>query len=130
MKIIVLILFILFNVNLFSQGIQKQQSVSTSQVGGRFEIVQSELLRSNTFKLDKYNGDIFVYVKTNDDWYGWQEVPRSALINDLAIPEKINYQLFMGGVMASDCFLLNINTGVSWILVEDKKGNYSFQALE
>ncbi len=116
--------------DLNSQSLQKYNAVSTSQVGGRFEIVQSEILRSNTFKVDKYEGNIFVYVKTQDDWFGWQEVPRSSSLNDLVLPDKINYQLFMGGVMASDCFFLNINTGVTWILIEDKKGSFSFQKLD
>jgi hypothetical protein len=125
-----LLLFILFSsVNIYSQT-QKYQATHTSQEGGRYEIIQSEIKRSNTFKLDKFTGKVYQFVSTNNDWFTWQQVYRSYAESDTAIPEKINYQIFMGGIAAKDCFLLNINTGITWILVEDKKtGIYSFEVF-
>ena len=63
-----LLLFLLCSANLYSQGLEKHQSVTTSQTGGRYEIVQSEIKRSNTFKLDKYTGRIYVFVTAKNDW--------------------------------------------------------------
>lgn len=125
-----LLLFVLLSFsNIYSQ-LQKYQAVATSQVGGRYEIIQSEIKRINTFKLDKYTGKVYVFVTTKSDWYAWQEVNKSNVELDTTIPERINYQIFMGGILAKDCFLLNINTGATWLLVEDKKtANYYFESF-
>ncbi len=130
MKTILVILFLFSSVKIFSQSIEKYQAVATSQTGGRYEILQSQIKRSNTFKLDKFTGQIFVFVSTKNDKVAWQEVPKNSGILDTTVSDRINYQLFMGGTMARDCFLLNINTGVTWVLVEDRKGNYAFEVFE
>lgn len=130
MKRILLLLILFSSVNIHSQ-VQKYQTVTTSQVGGRYEIIQSEIKRSNTFKLDKFTGRVYQFVSTKNDWFAWQQLYKSYVELDTTIPEKINYQIFMGGIAAKDCFLLNINTGVTWVLVEDKKtGSYSFEVFE
>ena len=80
--------------------------------------------------MDKYTGKVYSFVTTKSDWLAWQEIPKSFVTGDTSISEKINYQLFMGGILAKDCFLLNINTGVTWVLVEDKKsGNFYFEVF-
>jgi len=126
----ILLLFILFScTNIYSQ-LQNYQATTTSQVGGRYEIIQSQIKRSNTFKLDKFTGKVYMFVSTKDDWYTWQEVYKGNVELDKVIPEKINYQIFMGGIAAKDCFLININTGVTWMLTEDKKtGSYQFEVF-
>ncbi len=129
MKKTLLLLAFLYFANSYSQ-LERQQAVTTSQVGGRYEILQSEIKRNNTFKLDKYTGKVYMFVSTSLDWYAWQEVQKSNARLDTIIPDKINYQLFMGGISAKDCFLLNINTGTTWMLVVDKSGNYSFDIFE
>ncbi len=130
MKKMLLLLLLFSCLNIHSQA-QKYQAATTSQVGGRYEIIQSEIKRSNTFKLDKFTGKVYQFVSTKDDWFAWQQVYKSYVELDTTIPETINYQIFMGGIAAKDCFLLNINTGVTWILVEDKKtGSYSFEVFE
>jgi hypothetical protein len=129
MKRILQLLILLCCTNIYSQ-LDKYQAKITSQVGGRYEILQSEIKRSNTFKLDKFTGKVYMFSTTTNDWFTWQEVPKSFASDDTAIPEKINYQLFMGGIAAKDCFLLNINTGVTWILVVNKSGNYSFDLFD
>ena len=126
MKNLFLLMILLFYSNIFSQT-QKYQSVKTSQNGGRYEIIQSEIKRSNTFKLDKFSGKLFVFVSTKNDWFAWQEVSKSFSSEDTANPSVINYQIYMGGIAAKDCFLLNINTGITWVLTEDKDGNFFFQ---
>lgn len=126
----ILLLFILFScTNIYSQ-LQNYQATTTSQVGGRYEIIQSQIKRSNTFKLDKFTGKVYMFVSTKNDWYTWQEVYKGYVELDKVIPEKINYQIFMGGIAAKDCFLININTGVTWMLTEDKKtGSYQFEVF-
>lgn len=33
---------------------------------------------------------------------------------------NINYQIFLGGDDLNDCFLINIHTGKTWVLLPDK----------
>lgn len=127
LKLILLLLLCLI-INLYSQ--EKRQAVKTSQTGGRYEIVQSEIFRNQTFKLDKYTGKVLQLVNTLYDRVLWQDVPKNTSNPDIVLPDKINYQLFLGGMFARDCFLLNINTGTTWLLVKDSVDNVSFEYFE
>jgi hypothetical protein len=40
---------------------------------------------------------------------------------DKAVPGRVNYQIFTSGVSLKYTFLLNVNTGVSWVLAENKE---------
>ena len=99
--------------------------VSTSQTGGRYEIIQSNVLRELLFKLDKYTGEVYQYVKydTGIIGNGWEKVAVLMKMDEIKDPTKINYQLFMSGLSAGDCFLLNINNGNTYRLFKDKKDN-------
>jgi len=130
MRKILFLLFLLCSINAHSQQIEKYQAVKTSQTGGRYEIVQSEIIRSQTFKIDKYTGTVYQFVKTKDDLSTWQLVPKNVATFDTVIPDKINYQLFLGGIVVRDCFLLNINTGATWVLVKDSNDYLSFENFE
>jgi hypothetical protein len=130
MKKILYLLLLLYSMNTYSQGLQKYQAVKTSQTGGRFEIAQSEIQRRQTFKLDKYTGTAYVLVEIAKDVSSWQEVRKDVARFDTVMPDVVNYQLFLGGIFARDCFLMNINTGATWVLAQDNKGNFLFQVFE
>ena len=125
-KLLLLLVSILF-LSTNALSLDTKQAVSTSQTGGRFEIIQSELVRKNTFLLDKYFGQVYVLVKKSNDYPDWEPVKVYPSSTDESPKNKINYQIFMGGIMARDCFLLNINTGETWILVETKDKGYMFE---
>ena len=127
MKKIILSLFMGL-MNLSSYAYDTNSAVKSSVENGRYEIVQSEIARKLTFKLDKYTGKVYQYVKTSSDSnpYSWQPVYWIGCSDEKEIPTKINYQLFLGGTAVSDCFLLNINTGKTWLLYEDSDGNGNF----
>ena len=97
-------------------------SVSTSQTGGRYEIIQSNIKRSLFFKLDKFTGDVYQFVSTSDGGYTWQKINVEGKGLG-SLNKSITYQLFMGGMMAADCILLNIVTGETFMLFEDSKTN-------
>ena len=130
MKKILFLLFLLCSINVYSQETENYQAVKTSQTGGRYEIVQSEITRRHTFKIDKYTGTVLQFVKTSEDVSTWQLVPKTPAKFDTVIPDQINYQVFLGGIAIRDCFLLNINTGATWILVKDSAENLSFENFE
>lgn len=47
------------NVTIETNYDKKYNSVSTSLIGGRYEILQSDLVAKYTFKIDKYKGNIY-----------------------------------------------------------------------
>lgn len=92
--------------------------VTTSQTGGRYEIIQSNIRRSLFFKLDKYTGDVFLYVNIDKSHHTWEEIQ---IIGKPSTDDNdtISFQLFLGGIAAADCILLDIKSGDSYQLYED-----------
>jgi len=115
-KLLVLCVVIFISINLFA--IETSSYVSTSQTGGRYEIIQSSIKRSLYFKLDKYTGDVFQYVKTSEGRGTWQRIDilgKTYTDNNTTI----SFQLFLGGIAVADCILLDINSGDTYKLYED-----------
>ena len=110
---------------------QKQNAITTNTTSGRFEIVQSKLLRSLTFKLDKYTGNIYMFDETISDSTVWFQIPREIIETDTVPCEnQINYQLYLGGYVARDCFLINLNNGLTWTFVLNEEHQYVFELLK
>lgn len=129
MKNLLFLLSLLWSTHVFSQNVEK--SAVTAQTGGRYEILQSQLSSIYTFKLDKHAGKVFIFVKVpKEPKPNWLELPRSFTAMDTVVPGKINYQLFLGGINSDDCYLLNINTGTTWILKQNSKGTFGFEHFE
>mgnify|MGYP003571269276 CR=1 FL=1 len=108
-------------------NIPQYSSVATNPCCGRYEIIQSEIIRKLTFKVDKYEGAIYQLVSDKNDVKVWQLMdilgfygPGTETSNP-RLPNQINYQLFTGGNMAEDTYLINIHSGKTWILSEDRK---------
>lgn len=113
-------------------GQESNHAVKSSTDGGRYEIVQSEIARRQTFKIDKYNGKVYLYVKSSSsDNYLWEKIYWvGEKYEKPEKPNQINYQLFLGGIAISDCFLINIHTGKSWSLYKDTdSGSYFFSPI-
>lgn len=106
------------------------QAVSTSQVGGRYEILQSEISRRLSFKLDKYTGIVYECEDQTKNSCGWKEIKRAPSPSDVPIQDQINYQLYLGGHLSLDCFLINIHTGTMWIYVRNRETGSSFELYE
>lgn len=130
-KFLFLLFFITNCQTIYSQEFSKYQSIKTSQTDERFEIIQSEISSIYTFKVDKYLGKVYVIVKIPEfETPSWLEIPKSYNKNDTIKSEKINYQLFLGGNSVMDCYLLNINSGSSWILKNENKKGYIFKGFD
>ncbi len=114
-KLLVLCVVIFISINLFA--IETSSYVSTSQTGGRYEIIQSNIKRSLFLKLDKYSGDVFQYVLTSENRGTWQRIDILGKTNTTTA--TISFQLFLGGIAAADCILLDINSGDTYKLYED-----------
>lgn len=114
------ILIIVCTMSLLSASADDNYSaVRTSVDHGRYEIVQSELMRKLTFMLDKYTGDVYQNVLDSQEERVWRKLNRAVKSVDTTPQTQINYQLFVGGITVKDIFLLNINTGETWYIFED-----------
>lgn len=127
-RIIVVFCFLMVSVGCFAQS-ERQNFVSTSQTGGRFEVIQSPIARRLTFRLDKYTGKVYQYVLSNDDESIWKIVsnPWLQVLHDK--DEKndyVRFQLFMSGIAVADCFLLDMETGITFMLYEDSNSGSLF----
>jgi hypothetical protein len=101
-------------------------AVQTSVIAGRYEIIQSEIARKVTLKLDKYTGDVYLLVSTNDNNYTWEKMDRIGGFLDTVKEDTINFQIFLGGIALNDSFLINIHTGKTWKLYNDPSDNRLF----
>lgn len=120
----VLLMFCMMTLMLNAQ--RSNSSVKTSVEGGRWEIVQSEIARRDTYKLDKYKGDVYQLVKKSNGENTWQKLYRIGETYDKIEDGKINFQLFISGITVQDQFLINIHTGQTWCVYEDSKTKETF----
>src|SRR5438876_491374 len=103
---------------LHSQEIRGHQK-SQVPMDACFEIVQSELAAKVTLRINKFTGDVYQIVKAeNGGGLSWQKMPRQFHEGDKAQPAKVNYQLFTSGLAVKFTFLMNVQTGATWQLVE------------
>lgn len=98
----------------------RYSAVRTSVDNGRYEIVQSEMMRRLIFLIDKFTGDVYQNVLSSENERAWRKLHRVGKSNDSKPQTQINYQLFIGGFSVKDIFLLNINTGETWYIYKDK----------
>ena len=103
-------------------GLAAAQSNSVHQstmqpAGGRFEIVQSPVAAKWTFRLDRHRGNVDQLVETQDGALAWQGM----LV--LGLPEvyperkpKARFTIFASGIAARFTFLIDSQTGQTWVL--------------
>ncbi len=109
----------------YAQSADPSPSQTSAPATSRFEIIQSPLAAKWTFLLDKYTGRVQQLVKTKDDGTAWE----SMLVIGLpkaALDPKVRYQIFTSGLAARHTFLLNVDTGQSWVLTtfkDEKSGD-------
>ena len=113
-----------------TQAVKAAGNQSTCLVSGRWELFMSEIAARNTFRIDKWTGMVFQLVERENGTLTWNLVTRQASINDTRNQNAINYQMFTSGIAVRFTFLININTGVSWQLVEDRYGRLLFELID
>jgi hypothetical protein len=106
----------------------KQTSLSSQQ---RFEVIQSNLVRRLTFKLDKFTGDVFLMVKDSNDRTVWEKMVRQRHPQDrVSNRYRVNYQISLSELVAADTFLTNISTGATWQCVQAQDGDLVWEAMK
>lgn len=121
MKRIILTIIVLWG-SLIASAQNFNEYVTTQNNAGRYEVVMSSLQASQTFKVDKYNGDVYQLVETPKGGLVFEKLDRdTSNAIDTQIPDQVNYQFVMSGILAKCTFLVNVNTGEVWNLVHDNK---------
>lgn len=125
-KLMLGLLLLLFTFQCKSQILYGHQ-YSTVPESARYEIIQSERGARNTFKIDKYKGDVYqMAIKENED-FTWVPIifliPPDRLIDK---EDEVNYQLFVSGLGARHIYLINIHSGKTWQLAEDTESGITF----
>ena len=115
---LLLIGLLTFAASAIAQNIE-YKSQATSLVGGLYEIIMSDVALRNSFKVDKFLGQVYLLVKKKDGGITWEKMIKDVAFNNPIFPDKINYQLYMSGISIKYTFLINVNSGVIWQLVED-----------
>lgn len=82
---------------------------------GRFAIVQSPLAVRWTFRLDRYTGNVDQLVKTRNGEVTWQKMPVLGL-PDTSGTREARFVVFTSGLAARNTFLMDGQTGKTWIL--------------
>jgi len=115
---------------LFAAGENSTHQSTTVPDSARFEVVQSPLLAKLAFRLDRYTGETWQFVSTQDNSYAWQRIKRIALPNDTKTAGKVNYQIYLSGIRAQVTILMNTTTGASWYIAEDPKEGVFWSPME
>ena len=109
----------------FGQSIRSAiHQMTTPPSDARFEIVQSPLAVRWTFRLDRYTGRVYQLVKTQKGGVTWQ----SMLIQrrpEASNPTKPKFVIFASGLAARSTYLMDSDTGQTWVLTTFDLGGES-----
>lgn len=89
---------------------------TTTPMGARFEIVQSQLSVKWTYLLDRYTGEVFELVKTKDQALAWDAMRVSPAPILSKKPTGPRFQIFTSGLVAKNTFLLDTYSGFTWVV--------------
>jgi len=92
--------------------------------GPRYEIIQSTLAAKGTFRLDTYTGDVCQLQadeNKSEVWHKLRRIPTLLQGVDSTMDGRPNYHLFLSTIAMRFTYLINVNTGATWQLVEDQQ---------
>jgi hypothetical protein len=113
---------LVFGLNLRAQEPSDIHQHTVAPTNARFEIVQSELAAKWTFRLDRFTGHVAQLTHNKDDEDMWEEM-RVIGIPYIASPTRARFQIFTSGLAARHTFLIDTDTGKTWVIVTSKGKN-------
>ena len=128
LKLLIILLILFYSMQVWANETNRNQ-ISSAPESSRFEIIQSELAAKVTLKIDKYTGRVYQLVQGHKG-LTWQIIQAEKHNNDVASKGRVNYQVFTSGLVVRMTYLLNVNTGSTWKLAEDKKIGKFWAVLE
>ena len=92
--------------------------------------MQSTLGARATYRIDKVLGQTDVMVMKVDSSLTWESMPRRAhTVADTKVTGRINYQIFISGLGNRHTYLINLNTGATWLLVRASEDHLLWDPL-
>ena len=107
----------------------RSHQLTTAPSGARFEVLQSTLAARGLLRPDRYYRRVWQLVKTADDDSAWEEM----LVFErpqLQAPTRPRFQLFTSGLAARHTFLLDGETGKTWLVVTGKRKDKDGSEIE
>lgn len=100
--------------------LNKTQEISLKSTSPRFQIIQSTIAARGTYKVDTYEGNVYQLVLDHNNNETWQLLRRLGNNNiDKQVAGQRNYEMFLSSIAMKFTYLINLNTGCTWQLVED-----------
>jgi hypothetical protein len=91
----------------------------------RYELIQSPLIARLMLRVDRFNGEVDHFVlDTQGNGYFWVPVKmEKSALKDFHVyaDNRVHFQVFTSGLIVEDTFLIDVDTGKTWILVKDQK---------
>lgn len=107
-----------------------QREKSNTPLTNRFEVVQTSAA-TGTFRIDKYSGTVYFLGKNVSGADTWMKISRYSHPEDKPLsPTKVNYQIILSENPRKPTYLLNIHTGATWFLSNEKNGVPFWQPLQ
>jgi len=100
--------------------LNKTQEISLKSNSPRYQIVQSSIAARGTYKVDTYEGDVYQLVvdkNNNETWQFLRQLGNSN--NNNIVKGQRNYELFLSSIAMRFTYLINLNSGATWQLVQD-----------
>lgn len=92
-------------------------AISAIGENARFEILGSQIVVRDTFRLDRVCGNVDQLVKTGSERFAWETMPIERKPN-CANDNKPHYQLYLSSITVKNSFLINTDNGTTWALVK------------
>jgi hypothetical protein len=113
------ILLLALSGNLLAQQTSDVHQQTTAPAGARFEIVQSELAAKWTFRLDRFTGQISQLVTAAGGGAAWENMIIFSPPSTTGTPH-VKFQIFTSGIAARHTFLIDVETGKTWVISSEK----------
>jgi hypothetical protein len=111
-----------FGVALHAQQTTDIHQRTEAPANARFEIIQSELAAKWTFRLDRFTGQVAQLAETKDGAQTWEQMQVIGLPNTTA-PATARFQIFTSGITTRHTFLIDTDTGKTWVTASTKGKN-------
>ncbi|MGC9997224.1 MAG: hypothetical protein ABSE79_18055 [Terriglobia bacterium] len=111
---------LIFGGTLLAQEIPEPHDRTSAPPNARFEIVQSQIAARWTFRLDRFTGRVaqLSVDAADDSVVSWWDTPVVGL-PQLENPTRARFQLFTSGIAAKHTFLIDTDTGKTWLMVNE-----------
>ncbi len=105
----------------------KNQETSLKLEFPRYQIVQSTIAARGTYKVDTYEGKVYQLVLDKNNNETWELLKRVGNNNrDTMIGGQQNYQIFISRLAMKFTYLINVNSGATWQLMQNPDTEENF----